>query len=103
MITGECPFWSPEEAIRGLEPGSRAELALRAKCTPAGEGGEVPEIVEAPTPEGAGSMSDAVDLVMCCLEVDPANRPSADAILDHKFVMGSDGWIGRKGWMEEVD
>lgn len=82
LICGECPFWSPDEAMRGLSPGSRALAALEAKAT-----------------AGEGIMAHAVDLVRRCLEINAADRPCADAVCDHAFFVGAEeGWSGERGW-----
>lgn len=113
MVIGECPFWSPEEAMVGLSPGSRAEQALRSKCetstpssifslspsSPISSESSSDEIND--TTEGSGKIEDAVDLVMRCLEVDPDDRPTAELILEHRFICGKEGWSGARGW--EVD
>ncbi|GAA5945397.1 hypothetical protein JCM3775_003882 [Rhodotorula graminis] len=88
LICGECPFWSPDEAMQGLGPDTRALAALRAK-----------ERLDDGADEAAPRMSDAVDLVRRCLEIDAAERPSADAVCDHAFFVGrADGWSGSRGW-----
>ncbi|GAA5954123.1 hypothetical protein JCM21900_002895 [Sporobolomyces salmonicolor] len=91
LICGECPFWSPDEAMRGLSPDARAYAALQAKLASS-----------SPTPDSlTPNMHDAVDLVMRCLEIDPLNRPSADLVCDHVFLAGEGGWKGMRGWLEE--
>ncbi|SCZ91304.1 BZ3500_MvSof-1268-A1-R1_Chr1-2g01321 [Microbotryum saponariae] len=111
LICGECPFWSPEEAMKGLEKGSRADLALQAKIDlfdgmvedPNGtrtvsfskeddEDEALSNLLPRP------SMSDAVDLVKRCLETDPLDRPTANWVCDHRFLLGKEGWSGRRGW-----
>lgn len=83
--------------MRGLFPSSRAEQALRAKASssPASSLSFSDELGG----EGTGLMEDAVDLVMRCLEVDPGERPTADQVLDHRFVLGVEGWRGSRGWL----
>ncbi|BGP44202.1 serine/threonine protein kinase [Rhodotorula kratochvilovae] len=86
LICGECPFWSPDEAMQGLSSDTRAFAALSAKLPSASSSDEP-------------SMAHAVDLVLRCLEIEPANRPSADMICDHAFfVGGEEGWCGPRGW-----
>lgn len=94
LFAGECPFWSPEEAIRGLYQDSRAELALRAKSSASPTSSSSSN--ESPLP--SIGMSEMVDIVIRCLEVDPQNRPTADQVLDHSFISGSAGWRGYRGW-----
>ncbi|GAA5821066.1 hypothetical protein JCM10212_003099 [Sporobolomyces blumeae] len=111
LICGECPFWSPEEAMRGLASDSRALAALQAKLpTPALEIGSPTSESPPPTSDDEDvAMVDAVDLVMRCLETDLKLRPSADAVCDHVFLTGEGGWRGREGWVavgsseEDVD
>ena len=43
-------------------------------------------------------LDDAIDLVMRCLEIEPTNRPTADLVCDHRFVLGDGGWKGYRGW-----
>ncbi|KDE06926.1 CAMK/CAMKL/PASK protein kinase [Microbotryum lychnidis-dioicae p1A1 Lamole] len=112
LICGECPFWSPEEAMKGLEKGSRADLALQAKIdlfdgrvedtngkrivSPPMKDGEVEETLSIFLPRPL--MSDAVDLVKRCLETDPLDRPTANWVCDHRFLLGKEGWSGKRGW-----
>lgn len=84
--------------MRGLFPSSRAEQALRAKVSLSSPASSLSSSDEMGG-EGTGLMEDAVDLVMRCLEVDPEERPSADQVLDHRFVLGVDGWRGSRGWL----
>lgn len=92
---GECPFWSPDEAMQGISPDTRAFAALHSKA-----------LAAAPSPDAGKNeptISLAVDLVMRCLEIDPLNRPTADMICDHAFLVGQEeGWQGERGW-ENVD
>lgn len=89
--------------MRGLYVGSRAELALRAKCRSSATSSlsSASSLSLDDEDSGSGAIEDAVDLVMRCLEVVPEDRPSADEILGHKFIIGRDGWVGFKGWVEE--
>ena len=107
--TGECPFWSPEDAIQGLFVDSRAELALRAKCTTSTPSSVSSSPASPPvlTPlahglgieqAALGTMNDMVDIVMRCLETEPRNRPTSDQVLDHAFLLGNAGWSGFRGW-----
>ncbi|GAA5983338.1 hypothetical protein JCM5350_003077 [Sporobolomyces pararoseus] len=101
LICGECPFWSPEEAMRGLSPDSRALAQLQLKLpdsalkvgTPSDNGSLTEE-----RGEEEPSIADAIDLVTRCLEIDLSLRPSADAVCDHTFLAGDGGWRGRRGW-----
>lgn len=103
-IAGECPFWNPEEAILGLYPGSRTSLALLAKCPSSTSSSPLSSPASDEGPDEGGTISNAVDLVMRCLQVDPADRPTADQVLDHKFVVGRQGWEGFRGWeVEDID
>jgi len=97
LICGECPFWSPDEAMQGLGPDTRALAALRAKE-------RLDDNVGPGSDEAAPRMSDAVDLVRRCLEIDAAERPSADAVCDHAFFVGrEDGWSGSRGWERRAE
>ncbi|GAA5876921.1 hypothetical protein JCM3774_000540 [Rhodotorula dairenensis] len=97
LVCGECPFWSPDEAMQGISPDTRAFAALQAKALAA-----TPTTTDKVYPNHA-TVSLAVDLVMRCLEIDPVNRPTADMICDHAFLVGEDeGWQGERGW-EKVD
>ncbi|GJN91905.1 hypothetical protein Rhopal_004930-T1 [Rhodotorula paludigena] len=104
LICGECPFWSPDEAMRGIQPDTRAYSALQAKI--ASSTTSTPSLPPAPSDDSdvpPPTMADAVDLVMRCLEIDPQNRPTADMICDHAFLAGAqDGWRGLRGW-EKAD
>jgi len=97
---GECPFWSPEEAMRGLAADSRAlaQLQLKLPDSSLTVGSPTTSPVGS-TDEEAPSLADAVDLVTRCLEIDLTSRPSADAICDHAFLAGDGGWRGRRGWI----
>lgn len=86
---GECPFWSPDEAMRGISPDTRAFAALQAKALAANDG----------QADSLKTIQAAVDLVMRCLEIEPQDRPTADMVCDHAFLVGSeDGWHGEHGW-----
>jgi serine/threonine protein kinase len=94
LLVGETPFAElPDDVLAGIEPGSRALEALDARCDgdAADEGRE---------PDGGGALGDAADFVHRCLEQDLANRPTADNLLTHKFLIGYGGWTGRRGWIK---
>jgi hypothetical protein len=44
-------------------------------------------------------MGDVRDFVERCLEMQPSDRPPADALLRHRFLIGMNGWTGHLGWM----
>lgn len=125
-LVGDAPFWNGEEAMRGLEPGSRAMIALEERCgmevvppQPAAGEEEHPE----PTPaelaelkrqrcedlagqrDGGGRLEDAKDFVENCLMLEPEDRPSATDVVRHVFLSGSspDSWRGPRGWERTVD
>lgn len=119
LLCGECPFWNGEEAVQGLEEGTRAAQTLKERCMIARGGPADPEedLVdqdvdmvpldpawsprkgkEGPEPDGGGRVDDFVDLISRCLELDPESRPSAEQICQHRFLVGSAGWTGRRGW-----
>lgn len=91
LICGETPFLSAEEAQAGLKPGSKAREALEKRCT--GARGD-----EGLEDDGGGRMADAMDLVEQCLQNAPADRPSAEAMVKHRFIWGREGWTGLRGW-----
>lgn len=90
----------------GLYPSSRAELALLAKITSSSSASSLKSTTSSLNDshggEGAGTagmrMQDAVDIVMRCLEIDPRNRPTAQQVVQHCFVLGATGWSGYLGW-----
>lgn len=41
-----------------------------------------------------GRVEDAVELVMRCLEIEPRDRPTSQQVMDHRFIVGADGWSG---------
>ena len=120
LMCGECPFWNGEEAVAGLVPGSRAALALQERCMMGdvvrdGEGavddglGDTDEQLTRHTttqrewgdkgqPDGGGKLSDAADLIQQCLSLQPSDRPTADEICQHRFLVGHRGWRGSRGW-----
>ncbi|KAJ9100632.1 hypothetical protein QFC21_003676 [Naganishia friedmannii] len=92
MICGETPFLSAEEAAVGLADGTKARDDLMARC--GGERG-----AEGEEFDGGGRMADALDFVERCLELKVEDRPPAEALMEHRFVFGRDGWGGFKGWL----
>ncbi|EPQ27440.1 uncharacterized protein PFL1_04978 [Pseudozyma flocculosa PF-1] len=128
LLCGECPFWNGEEAIEGLVEGSRAKETLRERNVLAdadGSGGlgaasgDVDDeaanssetsldpatwnVARKKPPhaelDGGGRLDDVVDLISRCLEVDPALRPTAAQICEHRFLAGQGGWTGPRGWL----
>ncbi|KAK4052247.1 serine/threonine protein kinase [Microbotryomycetes sp. JL221] len=121
LICGECPFWAQEEAIKGLEPGSRAYNALMTKLAhtrPSSSSSretqssssdkldnsqikmiscasELEQHIENRTQPR--TMKDAVDLVMRCMETNASDRPTADLVCEHEFF-NEGGWKGHRGW-----
>ncbi|SPO22750.1 related to serine/threonine-protein kinase [Ustilago trichophora] len=119
LLCGECPFWNGEEAVQGLEEGTRAAQTLQERCMIARGGPADPEQdladqdldmapldpawspckdKEGAEPDGGGRVDDFVDLITRCLELDPESRPSAEEICQHRFLVGYAGWTGRLGW-----
>jgi protein-serine/threonine kinase len=92
LICGETPFLSADEAQAGLAPDSRAYAALAERCKDdlADDGLEA---------DGGGRMGDAMDFVKRCLEMQPVDRPPADALMRHRFLVGMGGWTGQRGWL----
>ncbi|CAK9784352.1 kinase-like protein [Cutaneotrichosporon oleaginosum] len=90
LLVGETPFSElPDEVFTGLVPGSRAEMALVARCGSPDEGRE---------PDGGGSLRDAADFVRQCLQPEVSDRPTAEQLLLHRYLAGGAGWVGHRGW-----
>ncbi|GAA5873694.1 hypothetical protein JCM8547_002676 [Rhodosporidiobolus lusitaniae] len=111
LVCGECPFWSPDEAMRGLSPDTRAHAALLSKLQQSSSSSStsLPPSPTSPAPPAlTGALRDtttldaAIDLVRRCLEIDPLARPTADMVCDHEFLAGEEGWRGYRGW-EKVE
>lgn len=119
LLCGECPFWNGEEAVQGLEEGTRAAQTLKERCmiarvgpaeaekelmdkdldvTPLDPAWSPCKDKEGTEPDGGGRVDDFVDLISRCLELDPESRPSAEQICQHRFLAGFAGWTGRRGW-----
>ncbi|KAJ9477783.1 putative protein kinase [Pseudozyma hubeiensis] len=119
LLCGECPFWNGEEAVQGLEEGTRAAQTLKERCliarggpsdaeeelmdedldvTPLDPAWSPRKDKEGTEPDGGGRVDDFVDLISRCLELDPDLRPSAEQICQHRFLAGFAGWTGRRGW-----
>lgn len=95
LLVGETPFTElPDEVFEGLVPGSGAQAGLDARC-----GGEhAKEGLEA---DGGGALEDAADFVRCCLAQDLHNRPTAEQLLKHRYLAGTGGWTGPRGWLNK--
>ena len=119
LLCGECPFWNGEEAVQGLEEGTRAAQTLKERCMIARGGPADSEKdladqdldmapldpawspckdKEGSEPDGGGRVDDFVDLITRCLELEPESRPTAEQICQHRFLAGAAGWTGRRGW-----
>jgi protein-serine/threonine kinase len=94
LICGETPFLSADEAQAGLGVDSKPYAALMRRCSgPRGQEG-----LEA---DGGGKMKHAYDFVQRCLEMKPEDRPPAEALVKHRFVLGQGGWVGHRNWIQE--
>ncbi|KAJ1032480.1 hypothetical protein NDA16_000504 [Ustilago loliicola] len=119
LLCGECPFWNGEEAVQGVEEGTRAAQTLKERCMIARGGPSDSDAgladadlemapldpawspckdKEGAEPDGGGRVDDFVDLITRCLELNPESRPSAEQICQHRFLAGYAGWTGRCGW-----
>lgn len=112
LLCGECPFWNGEEAVLGLTPDSRAATSLQERCFPPQLPDEDPQdetstlrlLADVEGQEdGGGRLCDAADLIARCLELDQEARPTAQQICSHKFLIGSKGWRGPRGWLGEEE
>ncbi|WVQ80527.1 hypothetical protein IAT38_002632 [Cryptococcus sp. DSM 104549] len=94
LLVGETPFSDlPDEVLAGLTEEGSANEALMARC---GHGHED----EGEEADGGGRLEDAADLVRRCLELDVGDRASAEILLEHRYVKGRDGWVGKRGWIK---
>lgn len=94
LLVGETPFSDlPDEVLEGLVERSRAEKALEERC--GGEHGD-----DGKEDDGGGRLGDAADLIRRCLEMQANNRPTAEAILCHRYLKGEGGWTGFRGWIK---
>lgn len=94
LLVGETPFAElPDEVLAGLHEGSRALEALKERCEAKEEDGEGEE-------DGGGRLRDALDLVLRCLELEVNDRPTADWVCEHRFIVGKEGWVGHRGWIK---
>ncbi|WAQ82654.1 hypothetical protein PtA15_3A17 [Puccinia triticina] len=91
LITGECPFWNPEEAAKGIGEGSRARAKLETHLATKRHAlnGE-----ERRAFDGDDESESVLDLLKHCLHLDAASRPSIEHICWHKFFLPSFGWSG---------
>ncbi|WVO15767.1 hypothetical protein L204_103429 [Cryptococcus depauperatus] len=91
LLVGETPFSDlPDEVLHGLSDGTSANAALVARCSSSQEGLEA---------DGGGGLGDAADLVKRCMEIEANDRPSANTLLEHRYLKGRGGWVGKKGWV----
>ncbi|WVF69363.1 hypothetical protein IAT40_004139 [Kwoniella sp. CBS 6097] len=95
LLVGETPFSDlPDEVLDGLLEGTRALEVLEERCSHGHEDEGLEE-------DGGGRLSDAADLVKRCLELDVADRPSAELVVEHRYLKGAGGWTGKRGWVKE--
>lgn len=96
LLLGETPFEHlPDEVIEGLAGGTKAHEALYARCESTDDARHA-GLEE----DGGGRLEDAADLVRQCLQKEVGDRPSAEALLRHRYLMGGSGWTGKKGWVK---
>ncbi|WVQ96863.1 hypothetical protein IAU59_003970 [Kwoniella sp. CBS 9459] len=94
LLVGETPFSDlPDEVLDGLMEGSRALEVLDERCSHGHEDEGLEE-------DAGGRLIDAADLVKRCLELDVADRPSAEVVVEHRYLKGRGGWTGKKGWVK---
>ncbi|WVO19197.1 uncharacterized protein IAS62_000475 [Cryptococcus decagattii] len=94
LLIGETPFSElPDEVLHGLASDSKAYAALMDRCG-------APHEEEGEEMDGGGKLCDAADLVMRCMEPEVGDRPSADVLLEHRYIKGRDGWVGKRGWIK---
>lgn len=92
LLVGETPFAElPDEVLVGLIEGSRGLEALQERCQEEDKGENWEE-------DGGGRLRDAEDLVRRCLELEIADRPTAEMLCGHRFLKGDGGWTGYRGW-----
>jgi len=88
LLVGECPFTTAAEAQEGLiSPFSNASIALDERCL-----GEHERDSE--ERDGGGALVDAAALVRACLQLEVAERPTFDRIMQSRFLSGGQGWTG---------
>nr|XP_018262501.1 CAMK/CAMKL/PASK protein kinase [Kwoniella dejecticola CBS 10117]OBR84659.1 CAMK/CAMKL/PASK protein kinase [Kwoniella dejecticola CBS 10117] len=94
LLVGETPFSElPDEVLEGLsDENSRANQVLNERCFH----GHQEEGLES---DGGGRLEDASDLVKRCLELELADRPTAEVLTQHRYLKGDGGWVGKKGWL----
>nr|XP_019045770.1 CAMK/CAMKL/PASK protein kinase [Kwoniella bestiolae CBS 10118]OCF24700.1 CAMK/CAMKL/PASK protein kinase [Kwoniella bestiolae CBS 10118] len=93
LLVGETPFAElPDEVLEGLtNDESRAVQVLRERCAHGHEDEGLEE-------DGGGRLGDAMDFVRCCLELELGDRPTAEVLVEHRYLVGKGGWTGKKGW-----
>ncbi|KAI7964359.1 hypothetical protein MJO29_004786 [Puccinia striiformis f. sp. tritici] len=90
LITGECPFWNPEEAAKGIGEGSRARTKLEEHTEKKKQISHDHNIKKIDEDENQS----VLDLLKHCLNLDPTLRPSIEQICWHKFFLPNGGWSG---------
>ncbi|KAK0546347.1 serine/threonine protein kinase [Tilletia horrida] len=48
--------------------------------------------------DGGGRVRDGADLICQCLQLRLDERPTAEQVCSHRFLIGSEGWFGVCGW-----
>jgi serine/threonine protein kinase len=97
LITGECPFWNPEEAAKGIGEGSRARTKLEDHIKKRREARTSAEPEESQSGQDNNDDDESesmLDLLKHCLNLEAHMRPSIEHICWHKFFLPSGGWSG---------
>lgn len=99
LVCGECPFRDAQEATEGLSPDSRPMQVLRHFCFQARRSSNDSSSTthsefSREERDGGGSLRQIFDLICQCLQIDPEQRPSAQELLQHRFLQGAAGWLG---------
>ncbi|KAA1111158.1 hypothetical protein PGT21_036950 [Puccinia graminis f. sp. tritici] len=94
LITGECPFWNPEEAAQGIGEGSRARTKLESHLSKKRHAKAGDDDLESRSEDDDDENGSVLDLLKHCLHLEAQARPSVEHICWHKFFLPSAGWSG---------
>jgi len=96
LITGECPFWNPDEAAKGIGEGSRARAKLEEHLKKKRQTKTDHSLEERCEEDHDNDDRQSVlDLLKHCLNLEAKLRPSIEQICWHKFFLPSGGWSGQ--------